>query len=90
MMEHLKTDCFAVDTLTDGGLATGTITQIFGEKALGKSIISFQAACATAATGGSAIILDTEQSYDSYLVPYWRERMTERFGKEFNVAEVNI
>ena len=35
MMEHLKTDCFAVDTLTDGGLATGTITQIFGEKALG-------------------------------------------------------
>ncbi len=34
----------ALDTLTDGGLATGTITQIFGEKALGKSILSLQAA----------------------------------------------
>ncbi|MDE1852141.1 MAG: hypothetical protein KGI38_00120 [Thaumarchaeota archaeon] len=89
-MEHLKTDCFAVDTLTDGGLATGTITQIFGEKALGKSIISFQAGCALAASGGSAIILDTEQSYSSYLVPYWRERMAKRFGKDINVSEVKL
>jgi RecA/RadA recombinase len=89
-MEHLRTDCAAVDSLTDGGLATGTITQIFGEKALGKSIISFQAGCSLAASGGSAIILDTEQSYASYLVPYWRERMARRFAKEFNVAEVKL
>ena len=89
-MEHLRTDCTAVDSLTDGGLATGTVTQIFGEKALGKSIISFQAACSVAASGGSAVILDTEQSYGSYLVPYWRERMAKRFGKEFNVAEVKL
>jgi RecA/RadA recombinase len=89
-MEHLRTECLAVDTLTDGGLATGTVTQIFGEKALGKSIISFQAACSVAASGGSAVILDTEQSYASYLVPYWRERMIKRFGKEFNVAEVKL
>ena len=90
MMEHLKTGCLAVDALTDGGLATGTITQVFGEKALGKSIISFQTACAVAASGGSAVILDTEQSYGSYLVPYWKERMIKRFGKEFNVAEVKL
>ena len=90
MMEHLRTDCFAVDALTDGGLATGTVTQVFGEKALGKSIISFQAACSVAASGGSAVVLDTEQSYGSYLVPYWKGRMAERFGKEFNVAEVKL
>ena len=89
-MEHLRTECSAVDSLTDGGLATGTITQIFGEKALGKSIISFQAGCAVAVSGGSAIILDTEQSYSSYLVPYWRERMVRRFGKEFSVAEIKL
>jgi RecA/RadA recombinase len=89
-MEHLQTGCSAVDALTDGGLATGTITQIFGEKALGKSIVSFQAGCSIAASGGSAIILDTEQSYSSYLVPYWKERMAKRFGKEFNVAEVKL
>ncbi|MDG6988048.1 MAG: hypothetical protein JRN21_01845 [Nitrososphaerota archaeon] len=89
-MEHIKTGCAAVDGLTDGGLATGTITQIFGEKALGKSIISFQAACSVAASGGSAVILDTEQSYSSYLIPYWKDRMSKRFGKEFNVAEVKL
>ncbi|HXW94480.1 MAG TPA: hypothetical protein VEJ19_02085 [Nitrososphaerales archaeon] len=89
-MEHLKTGCAAVDSLTDGGLATGTITQIFGEKALGKSIISFQAGCAVAASGGGAIILDTEQSYSSYLVPYWQQRMAERFGKELNVADIRL
>ncbi|MDG6966064.1 MAG: hypothetical protein JRM75_05315, partial [Nitrososphaerota archaeon] len=89
-MEHLATGCSAVDSLTDGGLAAGTVTQIFGEKALGKSIISFQAACSVAAVGGSAVILDTEQSYSSYLVPYWRERMAKRFGKELNVAEVKL
>ena len=60
---RIQTQCKAMDTLTDGGLATGTITQIFGEKALGKSIISFQTACAAVASGSSAIILDTEQSY---------------------------
>ena len=90
MMEHLNTCCAAVDALTDGGFATGTVSQIFGEKALGKSIISFQAACSVAAAGGSAVILDTEQSYGSYLIPYWRERMVKRFGKEFNVAQVTL
>ena len=89
-MDHLQTNCAAVDRLTDGGLATGTVTQIFGEKALGKSIISFQAACSVAATGGSAIILDTEQSYSSYLVPYWRDRLTKRFQKDLSVAEVKL
>jgi RecA/RadA recombinase len=89
-VEHLETKCFAVDALTDGGLATGTVTQIFGEKALGKSIMSFQAACAVVASGGSAVILDTEQSYSSYLVPYWRERMAKRFGKDIEVSEVKL
>lgn len=89
-MEHLKTGCVAVDSLTDGGLATGTITQIFGEKALGKSIISFQAASALAASGGSAVILDTEQSYSGYLLPYWKEKMPARFGSGFAVSEVAL
>lgn len=89
-MEHLPTHCSAVDSLTDGGLATGTITQIFGEKALGKSIISFQAACSIVATGASAVILDTEQSYQSYLVPYWKVRMTKRFGGEVAVDDLKL
>ena len=87
---RIQTQCKAIDTLTDGGLATGTITQIFGEKALGKSIISFQTACAAVASGSSAIILDTEQSYASYLIPYWQERMSRRFGKDIPIHDVKL
>lgn len=92
-MDHaprIQTQCRAIDTLFDGGLATGTITQIYGEKALGKSIISFQTACATVAAGSSAIIIDTEQSYDSYLMPYWRKSFSERFGKEMSIVRVKL
>ena len=50
-LERLRTNCKVLDTLTDGGLATGTITQIFGEKALGKSILSLQAALSAVSSG---------------------------------------
>ena len=89
-MPRIQTQCKAIDLLTDGGLATGTITQVFGEKALGKSIISFQAACSAVASGHSAIILDTEQSYASYLIPYWQERMGRRFGRDIPIHEVKL
>ncbi len=52
--------------------------------------MSFQAACAAGSRGASAIILDTEQSYFSYLVPYWQERMGKRFGMEVRVTNVNL
>ena len=90
MMERIPTHCKAVDDLLDGGLATGTISQVFGEKALGKSIFSHQAACSTAAGGHSAIILDTEQSYASYLLPYRQAGMNRRFGKEIASVELKL
>lgn len=89
-MEKLPTQCKALDALTDGGLPTGTITQVFGEKALGKSILCFQAACATVAAGRTAIIIDTEQSYLSYLVEYRLPGMVKRFGKEVPVKDVKL
>jgi len=89
-LDRLQTGCNALDLLTDGGLATGTITQIFGEKALGKSILSLQAAYSTVAAGHSAIILDTEQSYFSYLVGYRRAGFEKRFGDKIKVKEVKL
>ena len=89
-MEKLPTECRALDPLTDGGLPTGTITQVFGEKALGKSILCFQAACATVAAGEERFRLDTEQSYMSYLVEYRLPGMLKRFGKEIPVKEVKM
>lgn len=89
-MEKIPTGCKAVDELLDGGLVTGTITQIFGEKALGKSIFSHQVACSAAASGHSAIILDTEQSYSSYLLPYRQAGMNRRFGKEIRALDLKL
>ena len=89
-MERIPTRCKAVDEILDGGLATGTITQLFGEKALGKSIFSHQAACSAVADGHSAVILDTEQSYSSYLLPYRQKGMNDRFGKEVPVHDLRL
>ena len=90
MMERLATGCKAVDDLLDGGLATGTITQVFGEKALGKSIFAYQSACSCASGGASAIVLDTEQSYSSYLLPYRKAGMDKRFGKAIATFELKL
>jgi RecA/RadA recombinase len=89
-LERLQTGCHALDLLTDGGLPTGTITQIFGEKALGKSILSLQAAYSTVAAGKSAVILDTEQSYFSYLIGYRKPGFEKRFGDKIQVKEVKL
>ena len=89
-LQRLRTGCDALDLLTDGGLPTGTITQIFGEKALGKSILSLQAAYNTVAAGHSAVILDTEQSYFSYLVGYRKTGFEKRFGDKIQVKEVKL
>jgi len=90
MMERIPTLCKAVDELLGGGLATGTITQVFGEKALGKSIFSHQVACSAVAAGHSAIILDTEQSYASYLLPYRQAGMNRRLGRDVPTAELKL
>lgn len=90
MMERIPTQCEAVDELLDGGLPTGTITQLFGEKALGKSIFSHQAACSTVAGGRSAIILDTEQSYSSYLLPYRQPGINRRLGKDIQAFDLRL
>jgi hypothetical protein len=89
-MNRLATGCKALDLLADGGLPQGTISQVFGEKALGKSILSLQAAFSAVAAGHSAIMIDTEQSYRDYLLPYWKPALSKRFGKEVVVEEATI
>src|SRR5436853_5291341 len=87
---ELQTHCKASDAPANGGLPTGTITQLFGETALGKSILSLQSAFAAVASGRSAIIVDTEQSYKNYLLPDWQPALSKRFGKEIPVVEATI
>ncbi len=91
-MERIRTHCKSLDSLTDGGFATGTITELFGEKALGKSLLSFQAAYAVACEGFGSLIVDTEQSYFSYLINEgkWDKKLAQRFGKEVPVRELRL
>jgi hypothetical protein len=87
---RLPTGCEALDLAADGGLVMGTISQLFGEKGLGKSILSLQAACSAVARGRSAVVLDTEQSYASSLIPYWLERLARRFSCEVRLARARL
>lgn len=40
--------------------------------------------------GSSAVIVDTEQSYANYLLPYWKERLEKRFGREVPVLQGSV
>lgn len=76
--------------MLDGGLAPGTVTQFFGQRAEGKSLLSLQTAFATVSSGNSAVIFDTEQSYKSYLLESWTGPLSRRVGKDVPVIEVAL
>lgn len=57
---HLPIGCDALDDLLGGGLERGTVTQLYGPPAAGKTNIALQAAVRTAADGGTAVYIDTE------------------------------
>ena len=55
----VSTGSSAVDEVLGGGLSRGTITQVYGPPAAGKSTLAMSSAVA-AAGGGTAVYLDTE------------------------------
>lgn len=57
---HLPIGCDALDDLLGGGLERGTVTQLYGPPAAGKTNIALQSAVRTAADGGTAVYIDTE------------------------------
>jgi DNA repair protein RadB len=58
--ERLGTGCAPLDDLLGGGLERGTVTQIYGPPAAGKTNVVLSAAVETAAAGETAVIVDTE------------------------------
>lgn len=56
----IPTNCGPVDDLLDGGLERGTVTQLYGPPAAGKTNLALSAAVETAAAGETAIYIDTE------------------------------
>ncbi|CQR53746.1 MULTISPECIES: DNA repair and recombination protein RadB [Haloferax] len=60
MTESVSTGCDALDDLLDGGFERGTVTQVYGPSAAGKTNVALSAAVRVAAAGGTVVYIDTE------------------------------
>ncbi|WP_332899721.1 MULTISPECIES: DNA repair and recombination protein RadB [unclassified Haladaptatus] len=56
----VPTGCGPVDTLLGGGFERGTVTQLYGPPAAGKTNLALAAAVETAAAGRTVLYIDTE------------------------------
>ncbi|NHN41366.1 DNA repair and recombination protein RadB [Halorubellus sp. JP-L1] len=56
----ISTGCEAIDDLLGGGLERGTVTQVYGPPAAGKTNVALSAAVAVAANDGLVVYVDTE------------------------------
>lgn len=57
---RLSLGCAALDDLLDGGVETGTITQLYGAPGSGKTNVALAAAVSVASRGGRVLFIDTE------------------------------
>ena len=60
MSDALTTGCRSLDELLGGGFERGTVTQLYGPPAAGKTNLALSAAVEVAADGGTAVYIDTE------------------------------
>ncbi|SDX83522.1 DNA repair and recombination protein RadB [Halobellus clavatus] len=60
MTDALTTGCRALDGLLGGGVERGTVTQLYGPPAAGKTNVALSAAVRVAAAGERAVYIDTE------------------------------
>ncbi|WP_440007832.1 DNA repair and recombination protein RadB [Halomicrococcus sp. SG-WS-1] len=58
--EKISTGCPPLDDLLGGGLERGTVTQVYGPPAAGKTNVALGAAVETAREGGTVVYVDTE------------------------------
>ncbi|QKY19825.1 DNA repair and recombination protein RadB [Halolamina sp. CBA1230] len=60
MSDPVPTGCDPIDDLLGGGFERGTVTQVYGEPAAGKTNLALAAAVEAAVDGGRALYIDTE------------------------------
>ncbi|MFB6112231.1 MAG: DNA repair and recombination protein RadB [Halobacteriaceae archaeon] len=60
MTDRVPTGCTAIDGLLDGGFERGTVSQVYGPPAAGKTNLALSAAVEAALDGGEAVYIDTE------------------------------
>ena len=60
MSDPVPTGCDSLDALLGGGFERGTVSQLYGPPAAGKTNIALSAAVGVAIDGGNALYIDTE------------------------------
>ncbi|MFB6097082.1 MAG: DNA repair and recombination protein RadB [Haloferacaceae archaeon] len=60
MSDRISTGCSTLDDLLGGGVERGTVTQVYGPPAAGKTNVALSTAVRVAADGGTALYIDTE------------------------------
>jgi DNA repair protein RadB len=58
--DPVPTGCAPIDDLLGGGFERGTVTQVYGPPAAGKTNLALSAAVSVAVDGGTAVYIDTE------------------------------
>ncbi len=76
--EAIPTGCAPVDELLGGGFERGTVTQVYGPPAAGKTNLALSAAVETAADDGTAVYIDTE----GVSVDRFQQLLTARVGED--------
>ncbi|MFB6147736.1 MAG: AAA family ATPase [Candidatus Nanohaloarchaea archaeon] len=74
-VERLSTGSEPIDSLLEGGLEKGIITNVFGESGSGKTNFCVQAAAEVAENGDSVVYVDTEKGFSA-------ERFVQVAGEE--------
>ena len=81
--DPIPTGCATVDELLGGGFDRGTVTQVYGPPAAGKTNLALTAAVETAATGDVALYIDTEGiSVDRF------EQLAEAHSRDDSVDDI--
>jgi hypothetical protein len=89
MRDAMPTGIAGLDIMLDGGLPGSGLVEVFGERAVGKSVLSLQCAFAAAASGTNVLVIDTELGYEKNLLPYWTKSLKERFASRVTVHKVS-
>ncbi len=89
-MSFVRTGLEQLDALLGGGLPRGALVQVFGEKAVGKSILVSQIAYKNLEGEENSLIIDTEQGFRNTIGSYWHMRFQKRFGREVSLQYPHI
>jgi len=88
--EAISTGCAPIDSLLGGGLERGTITQVYGPPAAGKTNLALSAAVEVAAAGDRTVYIDTEGlSLDRFTQMAAEKGDPDEIGERLVISEVH-